>query len=76
MAIRYPKEVHEFIQANYYGRRPEELAVLVNKKFSSGYTPAQMKSYVKNYKRQYFTLNTTMCLTVQTRRVIMYLSKK
>lgn len=44
MAIRYPKEVHEFIQANYYGRRPEELAVLVNKKFSSGYTPAQMKS--------------------------------
>lgn len=47
MAIRYPKEVHEFIQANYYGRRPEELAVLVNKKFSSGYTPAQMKSYVK-----------------------------
>lgn len=50
MAIRYPKEVHEFIQANYYGRRPEELAVLVNKKFSSGYTPAQMKSYVKNRK--------------------------
>ena len=50
MAIRYPKEVHEFIQANYYGRRQEELAVLVNKKFSSGYTPAQMKSYVKNRK--------------------------
>lgn len=50
MAIRYPKEVHKFIQANYYGRRPEELAVLVNKKFSSGYTPAQMKSYVKNRK--------------------------
>lgn len=50
MAIRYPKEVHEFIQANYYGRRPEELAELVNQRFSSGYTPAQMKSYVNNRK--------------------------
>ena len=36
MAIRYPKEVHKFIQANYYGRRPEELAVLVNKKVFFG----------------------------------------
>lgn len=52
MAIRYPKEVHEFIQTNYYGRRPEELAELVNRRFSSGYTPEQMKSYVRRRKLQ------------------------
>lgn len=35
MAIRYPKEVHKFIQANYYGRRPEELAVCLEIKTKS-----------------------------------------
>ena len=49
MAVRYPKEVHEFIQANYYGRRPEELAVLVNKKFGKEYTRSQLKGFYRNH---------------------------
>lgn len=50
MAIRYPKEVKEFIHSNYVGKRPDELAALVNNEFDTDYSTDQIRYYMKNHK--------------------------
>ena len=50
MAIRYPDEVKEFIIKKQKGRRTDELAALVNKKFGTDYTSDQMRYFRKNHK--------------------------
>ena len=49
MANRYPKEVHQFIEANVAGRTNRELTALVNEKFGSLFTESTMKSYKGNH---------------------------
>lgn len=50
MSIRYPKGVKEYIKSIIPGRRFDEVAVLVNKKFKTGYSETQMKAFAKNNK--------------------------
>ncbi|SHO50112.1 HNH endonuclease signature motif containing protein [Anaerocolumna xylanovorans] len=50
MAIRYPKEVKEYIKSVIPGRRFDEVADLVNKKFKTDYSEQQMYSFAKNNK--------------------------
>ena len=47
MAIRYPKEVREFIQAELLWAPPGRTNVLVNKNFLRVIRRHKMKSYVK-----------------------------
>lgn len=46
---RYPEEIKEFILENVKGRTTKELTDLVNKKFDTGYTYGQIKSYKGNH---------------------------
>jgi hypothetical protein len=50
MAERYPKEVCSFIHSNYKGKRPDELAALVNQKFGTEYSSLQMRYFMRNHK--------------------------
>ena len=50
MAIRYSKEVHDYIKANVVGKSAKELAEITNQKFGTEFTPESMKSYKKNHK--------------------------
>ncbi|MDD3662268.1 MAG: HNH endonuclease signature motif containing protein [Candidatus Pacebacteria bacterium] len=50
MSIRYPKEVKEYMRTIIPGRRFDEVADLVNKKFGTEYSEKQMYSFAKNNK--------------------------
>lgn len=49
MSKRYPKEVHDFIQAHHDGVGPTEMAHLLNEAFGTGYTKQQIKAFYKNH---------------------------
>lgn len=44
----FPKEIKEFIEQNYNGVGPMDMAQLLNKTFGTDYTHGQMKSYYGN----------------------------
>lgn len=52
MAVRFPKEVQEFIKNNVRGVSSEELAEMVNLQFGTSFTKTQMQAYKKNHKLQ------------------------
>jgi len=41
----FPKEIHDYIQENYKGTGPKEMAVVLNTKFKTEYTHQQLKTY-------------------------------
>ena len=47
MARRFPKEVHEFIAANYVGVGPTEMTGRVNAEFGTNYTVKQLQNFYK-----------------------------
>ena len=51
MSRRFPKEVHDFIADNVYGRKAQDLAKLVNERFGEElFTVKSMKSYKSNHR--------------------------
>lgn len=50
MAVRYPKEIHDFIREHAAGRTSAELAELVNERFGTEFTVSKIKSYKTNHK--------------------------
>ena len=50
MSTVYPPEIHAFIQSNYLGIGPKEMAAMVNQKFGTTYTRSQIKAYYSNHK--------------------------
>ena len=47
---RFPAEIMAFIQENYRGVGPTEMAGRLNEKFGTNYTPGQIKGYYGNRK--------------------------
>jgi len=47
---QYPKEIKEFIAANYKDVGPKDMTDLLNKTFGTDYTHSQLKSYYANHK--------------------------
>lgn len=52
MAIRFSKEIQEFIKNNVRGVSSEELAEMVNLQFGTSFTQKQIQAYKKNHKLQ------------------------
>ena len=50
MAVRYSKEVYEFVKDNVEKHTNKELAQMVNSKFDTQFTAESMKSYIGNHK--------------------------
>lgn len=50
MSTVYPPEIQAFIQSNYLGIGPKEMASIVNQKFGTAYTKSQIKGYYGNHK--------------------------
>lgn len=46
----YPKQIKQFIDENYIGNGPKDMADLLNKTFGTNYTHTQLKSYYGRYK--------------------------
>lgn len=46
---KYPEEVQRFIQENYIGVGPKEMAARLNETFGTDYTHSQMKAWYKNH---------------------------
>ncbi len=49
MIWKYPDEVIEFARENVKGRRPVELAELLNAKFNMGFTPSKARALMYNH---------------------------
>ena len=52
MAIRFSKEVQEFIKDNVHGISSEELTEMINLQFGTSFTNKQIQAYKKNHKLQ------------------------
>ncbi len=50
MAVRYSKEIKQFIADNVKGTKTSDLVELVNSKFGTNFTAKSMKSFKANYK--------------------------
>ena len=46
----YPTKIKEFIEKNYIGIGPKDMATLLNKTFGTDYTTLQLKSFYGNHK--------------------------
>lgn len=49
MAIRYTKEIHDFIATNAMGNSTAELVEMVISKFGTGFTKSRVREYKKNH---------------------------
>lgn len=47
---RYPRQVREYIHANYKGIGPKQMTQLLNEKFGTNYEHNQIKAYYANHK--------------------------
>lgn len=47
---QYPAEIKKYIEENYIGTGPKEMADLLNKTFGTTYTAKQINTYYKNHK--------------------------
>ncbi len=58
----YPREVRDYIHANYVGVGPKQMAQILNEKFGTDYEHRHIKSYYTNHKLS-SGLNGSECVT-------------
>lgn len=50
MAVRYPREVHDYIRKHYKTQTRSEMVAQLNAEYGTDFTKAKMKAYMSNHK--------------------------